>query len=97
MHAHIIRFINYNKLFLRPTKKWGWGKSMTGSVRYKSIPQDFSCDLSLLLSVEHSGFMFQRDPSTVLSELKLHSGGKVQQAVSMALTVAEKERISNSH
>jgi hypothetical protein len=41
----------------------------------------------LQLSVEHSGFLFVNDPKEVIEKLKLHSGGKVQRAVGMALNV----------
>lgn len=62
---------------------------MAGSVRYAALPKDHSCNLMLQLSVEHTGFIFEKDPRKVVDELILHSGGKVQQAVEMALKVAE--------
>jgi hypothetical protein len=44
--------------------------------------------LFLPLSVEHSGFRFETDPYKAIQLLQLHSGGKVSQALAMALDTA---------
>jgi len=46
-------------------------------------------ELFLPLSVEHSGFWLEADPFKALELLQLHSGGKVSQALAMALNVAD--------
>lgn len=48
--------------------------------------------LKLQLSVEHSGWMFQPEPSESAELLKLHSGGKVTEALLMA-----KEKDNNNN
>lgn len=42
--------------------------------------------LRLKLSVEHSGFIFQSEPEVAVEMLKQHSGGKVSEALHMAIT-----------
>lgn len=54
------------------------------TTRFPSLPKDFSSDLMLLLSAEHSGFRFVNESSEIVKLLKLHSGGKVEKAVEMA-------------
>ena len=54
------------------------------TIRYPSLPNDFSCDLMLQLSVEHSGFRFVKDSSEIIKSLRSHSGGKVEKAVELA-------------
>lgn len=44
--------------------------------------------LFLHLSVEHSGFWFERDPEKAIQLLQLHSGGKVSKALAMAMKTA---------
>jgi len=44
----------------------------------------------LRLSVEHSGFTFQKNPAECADMLKLHSGGKVSEAVCMHFQVQAK-------
>jgi hypothetical protein len=39
----------------------------------------------LKLSIEHSGFIFEKDPSKAIDMLKEHSGGKVSEVLKMAL------------
>lgn len=41
----------------------------------------------LKLSIEHSGFIFEKDPSTAIDMLKEHSGGKVSEVLKMAVGV----------
>lgn len=60
------------------------GSMRFSSTRFPSLPSDFSCDLMLQLSVEHSGFRFFKESSEISNSLKYHSGGKVQEAVTMA-------------
>lgn len=43
------------------------------------------CHLQLKLSVEHSGFTFQPEPEEAVEMLKQHSGGKVSEALHMAI------------
>ena len=57
------------------------------STRYTSLPNDFSCDLMLQLSVEHSGFRFCKDSSDIPKNLQYHSGGKVAKAIIMAYNI----------
>jgi len=57
--------------------------------RILSLPQDCSCDLKLQLSVEHSGFRFEKESSEIPKHLSLHSGGKVEKAVTMAYNLVE--------
>lgn len=57
------------------------------STRYTSLPSDFSCDLMLQLSVEHSGFCFFKNSLEISKNLKYHSGGKVEKAVTMAYSL----------
>jgi hypothetical protein len=45
--------------------------------------------LQLKLSDEHSGFIFQPEPVTSAGMLKVHSGGKVSQALLMATSRAD--------
>ena len=59
------------------------------STRFPSLPSDFSCDLMLQLSVEHSGFRFFKDSSEISEKLRHHSGGKVEKAVAMAYDLAQ--------
>ena len=57
------------------------------TTRYASVPDNYSCDLMLQLSVEHSGFRFVKDASEISKSLYLHSGGKVKKALEMAYAV----------
>ena len=57
------------------------------TIRYPSLPNDFSCDLMLQLSVEHSGYRFVKDSREIAKSLKLHSGGKVEKAVELAFNL----------
>lgn len=43
--------------------------------------------LKLKLSIEHSGFRFEPNPQEAALLLKHHSGGKVAEALKMALSV----------
>lgn len=64
------------------------GESMRFStIRFASVPDNYSCDLMLQLSVEHSGFRFVKEASEISKCLSLHSGGKVEKAVEMAYAV----------
>jgi hypothetical protein len=45
----------------------------------------------LKLSVEHSGFTFQSEPKEAAEMIKLHSGGKMSEALLMAM---EKESVA---
>lgn len=42
-------------------------------------------ELKLQLSEEHSGFRFEANPDVAVNLLKHHSGGKVMEALKMAL------------
>ena len=59
------------------------------STRFPSLPNDFSCDLMLQLSVEHSGFRFFSESLEIANNLKLHSGGKVEKAITMAYNLSD--------
>uniref|UniRef100_A0A7R9ZTJ3 Nudix hydrolase domain-containing protein n=1 Tax=Pseudo-nitzschia arenysensis TaxID=697910 RepID=A0A7R9ZTJ3_9STRA len=63
------------------------GAMRFSSTRFPSLPSDFSCDLMLQLSVEHSGFRFFTESVEVSSSLKHHSGGKVEEAVKMTYSL----------
>lgn len=63
------------------------GSMKFSSSRFPSLPKDFSCDLMLQLSVEHSGFRFVKESSAISKSLTLHSGGKVEKAVTMAYSL----------
>ena len=52
--------------------------------RFPSLSKDYSCDLMLQLSTEHSGFRFVMESSEISKSVKLHSGGKVEKAIRMA-------------
>jgi len=45
--------------------------------------------LQLKLSVEHSGFAFERNPEAAIEKLQLHSGGKVSKALEKALNLVK--------
>ena len=47
----------------------------------------FVCQLKL--SVEHSGFTFEKDPQKAMEMLHLHSGGKVAEALKKAVNIAK--------
>jgi hypothetical protein len=40
-----------------------------------------------MLSAEHSGFRFEKDPNVIAERLQFHSGGKVSKAIAKAFNV----------
>jgi len=60
------------------------GLSRFSTIRYPSVPNNYTCDLLLQLSEEHSGFRFFKESLEISRSLNFHSGGKVTKAVEMA-------------
>lgn len=71
------------------------GLSRYSTIRYPTVPKfnGNPCNLMLQLSVEHSGFSFEPNPSVIIEVLDLHSGGKVKKAISMASVAAKKIKL----
>lgn len=59
-----------------------------GSVRLNAPMTDEGDHLRLKLSVEHSGFAFEKSPEKIVKLLQVHSGGKGSEAFSMAMKLS---------